>query len=254
MISKWFIGVKAKSKGFYKGWGYSYHGRDNSNVPRASFTKQCALATSYATEQEALDGIEIIREKCRKLIKTNKQRIALYTSYLNDWHNLTHDEKIKIIDENNIIIQSKSNGFYRRIQKDKAEYDIALDSYDWTAKIKTPTDTITCEEAKLKYIDEHLIVREVEIEIKFMDREKRKIKWSQRSDNQTASNYCNCCGGAVPGIPQLTIGRGYYGKYPTVICAICMVRLAEEAKIQAGKIPEEIMEHYQADRFIREMG
>ena len=91
----------------------------------------------------------------------------------------------------------------------------------------------------------------MEIEIKFMDRERREISWSNRGEEETSGDYCNCCGGAVPNIPQLKI-RGKHREY-TVICAICMAKLAEEAKIQAGKVDAEIMEHYQADRFIRSM-
>ena len=59
MISKWFIGVSAKSKGFITGWNSPsrYNWRSSNDeidkIPKPSFTKQSALATSYNTKEEA---------------------------------------------------------------------------------------------------------------------------------------------------------------------------------------------------------
>jgi hypothetical protein len=102
-------------------------------------------------------------------------------------------------------------------------------------------------ESQLDYINTKLLVREVPIEFKFKDGERRSLRWTIRGDHATNSSYCLACGGAIPSIPQLSIQK--MGN----ICAICMMKLADEAKIQAGKIDPDILEHYTTDRFLRSM-
>jgi len=275
MISKWFIGVNAKSKGFFKGWGYGSYcsttSSYNNTVACPSFTKQSALAKSFNSEQEALDELEKFRKESQAVLNKEVDRLKKLKSAKASWTTKTVDEKVTFLTAYDICpeytVTRKHRAFGNRayksslyfgygskinIQKLTSDELTALDNVDWNKENSKSKEEVDKHKNRLVYIREKLVVREQDLEIKFMDKERRSIKWEVRGDNATSGSYCNVCGGAVPGIPQLRIGAGSYRHSDGVtICAICMKVLAQEAKIQAGKISDEIMEHYQCDRFIR---
>jgi hypothetical protein len=265
MISRWFIGVSAKSKGFFKGFT-----RYNGDKP--SFTKQSALATSYNSEDDAKAGID-------KYIKTETDAIEKHTNLVStlterrlDWDNMTDDDKILFLREHDIrpeynATRTSSWGsgtiyttrlslyaYGKRPGKKARDLDkeelSALDNVKWDDEIYRSRESLEKHKARLKFLKEKLVVREQDLEFKFLKSERRPIKWDQRSDDDTSNSYCNACGYAVPGITQLVIGKW---KTLTVICSICMGRLADEAKIHADNVSEEIAEHYATDRFLRSM-
>jgi len=275
MISKWFIGVKAKSKGFITGWNdddcYSYHRTDNTvrTEARPSFTKQSALAVGYATKEEG-DAIvaEYINVANNKL-KEAEKKLELVNTTKDKWSTLSFDQRVDFCKAVEPKVSYTSTRTYNkstfqqtiyfknrgtRNQKDWSEEEIeAINSnIDWKREVKHKTNYVDLYKNRIDFCQNKMIVREQEIEIKFMDKERRKLSWSNREENDTQGDYCNCCGGAVSGVPQLCISGNRWGER-TIICGICMGRLAQESAIQVSKIPKEILKHYQADRFLRSM-
>ena len=272
MISKWFIGVSAKSKGFFTGWQYGYGGDRDNGKTKPSFTKQSALADSFSTKADA-------NKRVAQYLKESTDKLTMYTKKLKTIQDAKHtwlskDQKAKMafLANTDISVEyenpetrrggmfSYNNFKFLRIRPQDLptktltdEEVVVLDNVEWEEEIKKATNEITLHTNRVEFINTKLVVREEDIEIKFMDSERRKIRWTQRDENATSGGYCNCCGGAVPNIPQLIIGDGRRNNTGVIICAICMDVLSQEAKIQAGKIPDEIMEHYQTDRFIRSL-
>jgi hypothetical protein len=276
MLTKWFIGVNAKSKGFFQGWndGYGYYRQaDLETKAKPSFTKQTALATSYDSKKDAKLALDEYRKTCTKEIKKQENKIASIIKATSNWDKQTPQQKLAFCNKHDLEIAydakekqyyGKNAGTMQTVRRtlwrgykprftaygdfqpieQKAIKDLTLDG-----SLELPQSRIKLNKNRLDFINNKLQIREQELEIKFMDKERREIKWLQRGENETAGDYCNCCGGAVPGIAQIQIGNGW--KDRTVICAICMGKLAQEATIQMEKIPEEVLEHYETDRFVR---
>jgi len=270
MVSKWFIGVSAKSKGYFKGFDYISDGYYHTNKckletnyqPRPRFTKQTALARSYPTEQAALRAVKKYRDESTTEITDAKKRIKAIESIRPTWFSLSTLDRYDFCSAYDMSVgyQSTSKGWNGKAQTymsyltyynttrtklSKEEKEALKNNINWDSEIIKSRNKVNAHTARLKYIVDKLIVREADLEFKFMDSQRKKIVWVHRKENDTAYGYCNCCGGAIPGIPQLHIG------YDTVICAICMAKLADEAKTQAGKVPDEVLEHYNTDRFLR---
>lgn len=249
MISKWFIGVKAKSKGHFTG----FHPKKST----PSFTQQTALATGYDTKEQALAGLKSRRYGTARDIADAETHLTVLLYAKKNWANLTLDEKIDLLVDNNILLgyigqtfggQPCKRTLYPR--KNLAPDDQKIvEEATFDDKIIEARLMVDVHTTRLDFVDKHLLVREDTIEIKFSDSARKKIEWTIRDDNDTDRTYCNCCGGAVPSIPQLVIG--HYYKDRIRICAICMINISNEAKIQAGKISDEIMQHHQTDRFLR---
>lgn len=274
MISKWFIGVNAKSKGFITGWSedsyYSYRRNDNpmNIVAKPSFTKQSALATGYDTKAEADAVVAEYIKEAEKGEKQAQAKLDKVNAHKDIWDTLKFDDKIKFCKavepkvsypetrsyNNQSYMQDVyfGNNYGGSKKWTQEEKKAITNNIDWDREVKHNTAYVQLFVNRITFCKEKMLVREQEIEIKFMDRERRKLTWTNREGNDTVGDYCNCCGGAVPNVPQLHIQGNRYGEY-TIICGICMGRLAQESKIQVSKIPAEVLEHYQADRFLRSM-
>jgi len=267
MISKWFMGVKAQSKGYFKHVSSRYDYRTSKCTMTPAFTKQSALAPSFNTEAEALEAIEVFAKDAQKLIDDSKTRLADIKKTRPLWDTLDDTGRIDFLTRTHISPQytpkaSHGYGKYKaslfasiyknNISSLSVDERTAFNNIEWDEEIAKTEKNIKNHEARYEWITTKLLVRECDLEFKFMDNERRSIKWQQRNDNQTAGSYCVACGGAIPGVAQLVIGSSC-NCIETHICAICMGKLAEEAKIHAERIPEEIMEHYQTDRFLRAM-
>ena len=263
MISKWFMGVNAPSKGYFKHITSRYDYRSGRYIMKPTFTKQSALAPSFNTEEEATEAIEKFVKEAQKLIDGSTIRLADIKKTRKVWDTLGDNAKLDFLIRTKISPEytPKSRQGYGNYKsrlyasncKNKPLSDderTAFNNIEWDKQIEENERTINNHQGRYEWITTKLLVRECELELKFMENERRTIKWQQRSENNTAGSYCVACGGAVPGIPQLVIGSSPRNDQ-THICAICMGKLAEEAKIQAGKVPDEIMEHYQTDRFLR---
>jgi hypothetical protein len=260
MITKWFIHInKNKSRGLVKYFnGHSSYGRG------LDFTKQTALALSSCTEKDALARIEVWKSELIKTIKEQKKLQADFLTTQKNWLTATDEERIAFCYNNGVRINDPKktggyNSYNRHIYfsqpsvtsyapdqlqavKDASIGQLSLDKYDKNV------DRLKEIQAKV----DRLVVCEKDLEIKFMDRERREISWSIRDENDTSNQYCNCCGGAIPGIPQLRIaGRSW--KETCYICSICMSKLSQEAEIQAGKVDQDILDHYNTDRFLRSL-
>ena len=260
MISKWYIGVNAKSRGYFKGWKNGYINfkssyRDRIITVDPSFTKQTALATGHKTEQEAYKALDVYRKDCIKLIQEGEAQKLSYELGIKTWDTLTLEEKYEYAKDNQLNVTYVSSGgyetninfrYYEFADMDEVMLT-AIENYKFEGCIKIVETKLGFIKLRLDYINEKLQVRECDCEIKFKDSERERIEWVVRGEHDTAYGFCNCCGGAIPEIPQLNIG------WKIKICAICMKRLADEADIQAGKIDPEIMEHYQTDRFLRSL-
>lgn len=254
MVTKWFIGVSAKSRGFFTGWNYR-------KEVKPSFTKQTALADSFNTKDEADAYLKKERDKNKECMDDDLKTLKELKVIKRDWKEMLFDKKVEyckrfrfaptLNDSKNSYGYSRRLSYYSKSTFTDIERDAIENNIRWEYQIKRYEDSIQVFKERIEYIDTKLIVREQEIEIKFKDNERREIKWVQRKDNDTAHSYCNCCGGAIPSIPQLVIGRRWSNQ--TFICAICMGKLAQEATIQAGKIPEDILKQYEGDRFLREI-
>ena len=263
MISKWFMGVKAQSKGYFKHINSRYDYRKGKHTMNPAFTKQSALAPSFNTKEEALEAIEKFTKEAQKLIDECTIRLADIKETRKVWDTLDYNGKLDFLNRTKISPEytpkarhgygNYKSRLYASNCKNKPLSDderTAFSNIGWDEEIEKRGLTLKNHEARHEWITTKLLVRECELELKFMENERRTIKWQQRSENNTAGSYCVACGGAVPGIPQLVIGSSPRNDQ-THICAICMGKLAEEAKIQAGKVPDDIMEHYQTDRFLR---
>jgi hypothetical protein len=278
MLNKWYIGVSAKSKGFFTGWQYHYNSWwfrmdiiDDATIkketsPRPSFTKQSALATSYDTKKEAKESVATYRKDAVTMLNKPLAMIKQLEELDKGWTQLSDKERVTVWDKldhsiASIVndrkhINSNSNKKWtgKGYKFTKAGHK-ALKDIVWCDYKKYSQYTATMWQNRIDFIDSKLQVREEALEFKFKDSERRKVRWEIRGDNDTSYNYCNLCGGAIPSIPQLRLGWGKYNHSGgIIICAICMGKLAEEAKIQAGKVPDEIMEQYQQDRFLRDLG
>jgi len=259
MIQKYYIGVSAQSKGYFKGWKISYFNAGsrvpnelkNADVP--AFTKQTALATGYDTELEATAAVTIIRDYTVARLSEQTAMVTTFQRLQSEWIGLTDDEKFAAYEAYKFPIHGQIY-YHRNTPSWKVDVLKLIRVYDFTEEIRKREHFAACYTKRLKFIDDgKLVVRLVDCEIKFLDSERRTISWVVRGDNATASAYCNCCGGSVPSIPQLVIGSTW-GKYSCIICAICMEKLADEAKLQSTRIPDEIREQYMGDRFLRDMG
>ena len=262
MISKWFIGTKAKSKGYFKGFSNYYYKRDRT-LASPSFTKQSALAKSYDTKQDALDAIGLY--ELRSVEHLNKFTVELikYKEYTKSWGKLSFNEKIKFLVANRLSVTyndpTRKYGNTTNLNFAYGNWPVStiytpeqrtgIENHNWNKGIKTATDSISKANNEIAYIKGNLIARQDIIEYKFKETEKRKISWENRSENDTSKYYCNACGGAIPSVPQLVIGAKW-SREGCRICAICMGKLAQEAKIQAEKVSPEILEQYEADRFL----
>jgi hypothetical protein len=266
MITKWFLGVNAKSKGFFNGFGYDYNSRYAKTIQELdaleapvvspSFTKQSALASyNYDSEDGAIKGKKALRDEFTKEIKRYNDAAASLESHRDNWDTKSDVDKSSIISNFNLNLRGNNHYWYRNKQKFTQEELDAMETVDWEFEIAKKKSECAMPEAKIKFIDEKLLIREAEIEIKFMEGERRSIQWVNREANDTSGNYCCGCGGAVPDVPLLIIGKSKKQRYrdDLHICAICMSKLADEAKIQAAKVSQEILEHYQTDRFLRSM-
>jgi len=265
MLSKWFICAKQKSKGYFTGltnssyWSRNYPQKTDAT---ASFTRQTALAIGYNTKEEAEEALDKIRLGIHNTIEKNTEKLRNLIDLQQLWPSLILDEQFEAVKKHNIIPMYKEKNHWGslydiRVPLDKPIAELtdvqkaAITGITFDDGIDASKHYIAVSNNHLEYIKKNLVIREDTIEIKFLDGERRKVQWTIRKDNDTSRSYCNCCGGAVPSIPQLVIGKGW--KYETIICAICMSKLAEEAKIQAGKIDDEILEQYNTDRFLRSM-
>lgn len=249
MITRWFLTAKQKSKGYMTGWGYN---------GTSSFTKQTALTKGYNTKAEAKAKIDEYINECNNNIQNYKDLLASFIATKTNWVNLSVNEKIEILKHRRNYVENIEydtdlwNVIYSPSNKTDKFKEVILTKIVWYKDYEqTYNDNINNELNKLKYLNEKIVIRECEIELKFNEHERRKIKWQQRPDDETNGNFCNCCGGAIPSIPQFVIQGGRRYDRGIIICAICMMKLAEEAKKEAGKISPEILEHYEKDRFIR---
>jgi hypothetical protein len=277
MITKWFLGVSAKSKGFITGWkstGRAYYNNCSKAIdtrPIPSFTKQSALATAYETEADAIaERDKYIKDSKERLVKA-QARLTLLKEAKSNWSNMSFDDKVDFCIETGVGVPYKqqtswNNRIYHTYIKFTSDYKgkIKRSNFNddeikaihigphFNSEIECAKSYVKRYKNEIDFCNTKMIVREQEIEIKFVDKERRSISWSNRSDTDTCGNYCNCCGGAVPGVPQLRISGRKYGE-TTFICGICMAKLADESKMKVQTIPNEIMEHYQTDRFLRAM-
>jgi len=265
MLSKWFICAKQKSKGYFiRLTNSSYMSR---NYPQktdttASFTRQTALARGYNTKEEAEEALDKIRLDIQNTLEKYTENLRNLLDLQQLWPRLTLDEQIKALKKHDIILVYKDKNNWgqstnrhmiidKPITKLTDVQKAVITGTTFDDGIDASKHHIEVANNQLEYIKKNLVVREETIEIKFLGGARRTVQWTIRKDSDTSRSYCNCCGGAVPSIPQLIIGEGW--KYETIICAICMSKLAEEAKIQAGKIDDEILEQYNTDRFLRSM-
>lgn len=272
MISRWFIGVNAKSKGYVTGFNSYY--RSNSSKTKGvkpSFTKQTALAPSFDSEDDAREHLAEMKANSNESRKIYREKYILTKIYRDGWDKLSFEEKTKALSEQSKSVYytpvngqasyayGRRNGqkwlsfhsINHKTWKPDCQGQIdAIENYDWAKECKELSSHVAHYRAEVRFVDEKLLVRECDIEFKFNLKERRPIKWEQRTMADTAFHYCNACGGAIPNIPQFVIGDRWSNK--TRICAICMGRLAQEATIQAGKIPDEILDQYVADRFLME--
>ena len=276
MITKWFIGVSAVSKGFVTGWNededWRWRSSDNppKTTPKPSFTKQSALATSYNTKEEADKIVEGYIKEAEKQLKEAQKKLDLVLAHKDIWDTITFDEKVKFCREvlpkvtyqttrgynNNVHDQDVyfGQGYGSTTGKpfSDVEKKAITNNMNWKREIEHKTAYVQLYKNRIEFCKTKMIVREQEIEIKFMDNERRELKWTNRDESDTSGDYCNCCGGAVPGVPQLHIKGKRWNEY-TIICGICMGKLSQEAQIQVSKIPQELLEHYQTDRFLKSM-
>ena len=271
MISKWFIqDHKKKSLGYYKEFSSSvWYSNRRANKGRPSFTKQTALATFFDSEQDAIDHLEKVGTNLENNIKEIKRKLKACNDIKGKWEDVKPQEKINLIAENEICItyREKSqwgHAYDRRFEPRKYNYhnnqspirkvsDLSEEEKDalahpnWEQTVTQIQDPLSMYEAQLDYLTKYLRPFEQTMEFKFKDSERKHIEWSVRDDKQTKWGYCNGCGGAIPSIPQVRIG------YEVTLCAICMGKLAQEAQIQLEKIPEDLLEHYETDRFLRKI-
>jgi len=266
MVTKWFIqDNKRKGFGYYK--EYTYCPNPNG---RPSFTRQTALAKFFKTKEEANDHLFILAEMARNEIQKATGSLENITEAKKNWQKLSNDDKFAIIcktplevkyvvkstsswrSHDYIAIMDTHNGWdangnpiprkYDDLDKEEKQ---AIDNIDWNSITEKFDKILKYNTVKLKYITENLVAVEHPMEFKFNDKERMKISWSIRDADATNYGYCNGCGGAIPEIPQVNIG-GY-----VKLCAICMNKLAMEAKIQVDKISQEVLDHYETDRFLR---
>jgi hypothetical protein len=267
MLTRYFIGVSAKSKGFFTGFRHRYYyGDSKMEEAKPSFTKQSALADSFETEADAKAKLKQYRDEAVKERDVLQKKYNDYDKRRFEWSTLSDQKKINFLDANNVRVEyqppnysykswlttSSGYGGGARKSSDMGKEELkAVRDVDWGKQLEVVQSAIDHYQSKIDFLDNKAVIREQEMEFKFMDKERREVKWTVRGADDTATDYCNCCGGAIPDVPQLVIGK--YWNARCVICAICMGKLAEEAKVQAGKVSEEILEHYQTDRFLRSM-
>ena len=263
MYKRWYLRPKVKSKGYWNG-GFNYdhcsYGSNSKHVT-ASYTKQKALAVSYETERELRDRLAKELKHCRHNINT---QTALYNDITSlKWAEMSDQERIDFLSEKRISVNytvevdtfggSRIRNKYMYFRKGAKPEDYnpeqleRLRNADFSSHLLKAQDTIARKRKKIEILRSMSIVSE-DYEIKFMDKEKSTFKWEERKSTDTSHSYCSHCGGAVPNIPQLVVYRR-----GVVICAICMMKLAEEAKRMAGKVPDEIMELYERDVFMRNL-
>ena len=270
MLTKWFIRDKTrKAKGYFTEFS-SYRGWNTGKNSKPSYTKQTALAPSFNTEEEAEQFLRKLKGNILSELRMARTKIRNIKNLEREWKTLDVEERIAKLANCDITLEYEdgSRGWNGRPYKtrvnlyygygtnrtirafdelsDKEQEAIRKNAHDWSSSLKAPEGNKVVAERRLEEL-KRLVTEECTIEIKFMDKERKKIEWSVRGDNETKYSYCNGCGGAVPGIPQVKIG------YEVRLCAICMGKLAQEALIQADKIPEEVMEHYETDRFLRQV-
>jgi len=248
------------SKGFVTGFDHYYNDIPSGTETKPCFTKQSALATSYNTKEEAEAGVARFMEYPTNKIGEAETLIADINNAIKVWSTISHDERRKFLMEKQIPVYAGKTTDWRGGEQDKylnlysslynkkdlsAGEIVAIDNMNFDKTLAQERRKLEFYQSQLDFMKTKLVVRQQDLELKFKDSEKRKLKWEVRGDNDTARGYCNCCGGAIPSIPQLRIG------YQIRICAICMGKLAQEALIQAGKIDQDILEQYDCDRFLR---
>lgn len=261
MISKWFIGVSAKSKGFFTGWSYPisrYNRATGLNEidmkTRPSFTKQTALAKSFPSKEKAEEEIALYLKESMDERTKKENELNELKSMIPLWGSYTDDQRWAYGEKFSFTIRLNGGGlmYFNSYYRDSKTDNILRSGVHWDYEIEKISSYVKLHQDRIDFIKNNLIAREQDLEIKFCDNERKQINWTMRDEDDTCNNYCNCCGGAVPSIPQLIIKGKRYREY-TVICAICMKRLAQEAEIQAGKISDEILSHYETDRFLRSL-
>ena len=276
MATKWFITVNAKSKGYvtsinhsdkhFYNYNKTFHfitkeqDSDAINV-RPNFTKQTALAPSFGSEAEAQAHVDGWITAIDAEIKRCNDKLQEFANYMQLWDTATVEEKYEICAENNHFIRthdphtSYRYGGYGRVRtKEEIAESIDLQNelfnIDWDGLKRNWSRGIRIHTAQKELATTKLMLRECECEIKFMDKECRTVKWELRGDNETRNEYCNCCGAAIPSVYQLTIG-GNWGKNSTVICVICINKLQRESEQYYKRIPQDILDQYTQDRFLR---
>tara|TARA_R110002126_G_scaffold128271_1_gene270847 strand:- start:43 stop:888 length:846 start_codon:yes stop_codon:yes gene_type:complete len=280
MLTKWYIGVNAKSKGFFKGFnnlGWEYkHNKVACTIktrPQPSFTAQSALAVGYESEFEAKKRIEHLITVDKAKVGILKTNIKIMQKAKRNWDSMSLSEKVNICNVTGIrpytedihrrthlhckryINLTSLGGIPSRNSSEDVDVINNISKNGQLAnRIEVLESNILGVERRIQWIKDNLKVREVEMEFKFKESARRRITWEGRSDRATNYSFCNCCGGAIPSIPQLRIYCKYsYNRNDCIICAICMGKLAEEAKIQLGKVSDGIMDNYTANRFLRDM-
>jgi len=185
MLSRWFIGVNAKSKGYFTGW--SYYGKNN-NI-KGSFTKQTALAESFTTEEKAIERIDLYRKETQKELDKVKSSWKSCQDIAPKWTTITDQERVEFYEkmDNNLRKNLRLSWRYAskpvirtRLSRYSQEAIDQLKDINWinvTVK-ESATEKIEFFEARLDFINNKLLVREVEIELKFKDNERVRIEWS----------------------------------------------------------------------------
>lgn len=283
MLEKWYIQAKATSKGFFTGWNnisnYISDRMLNHIVtdtpveyekdkvynditdPKPSFTKHIANAVSYNTKEDAVSVVEMHRKEAHSRLNTYRTNARAIQEMIasGKWTSLTDDEREEFYANNTLYNQHVSYYFGKRRSHpyNIKDSDIHIvKNMELSRELIRKQLLIKREEARIEYLDKKIQVVQLDLEFKFMPKERRAIKWKIRSERQTNNEFCAGCGGAVPNIPQLVIGKKEKQRYdrdPVYLCAICVEKLAEEAKRQTGKIPQDLLEHYHQDRFLREL-
>lgn len=285
MLEKWYLQPTATSKGFFYGWNdinlyilkREIYDICNTNStpskvlrsltkPKPSFRKEIANAESYNTKEEAEAELAKYYDEANKKIEQYKIDIDAIQKMISSgtWPILSDDTRKDFyithsLDVNGVSFyfgNKRANSIYYSDISESKDLSI-IKGLDLNKCLLYKQVLLEAEEARVKYLDKNIKVVKLDFEFKFMPKERRIIRWTMRGESQTNNQYCAGCGGAIPNIPQLVIGKKekqHYSKDPVYICAICVEKLAEEAKRQAGKIPQDILDHYHQDRFLRELG
>lgn len=240
MITRWFIGVSADSKGCFNGWV-----RCKS---KPSFQSMYLYDRSYDSEEEAELEIKKYEAECFSSIRNLEKQLVKIQDYKKQWNSYSHKKKIEIHRTEYALFRDANN--YYLLDSWNKDFDKNLDCYDFNKSILSTNTSINIEKERLKFLKEKIVIKQKDIDLKFKDSEKRKMEWV----TPDYLPFCSCCGGSIPNVQYLEIHSKKRYEANIYICSICMKTLADISLKKAKDIPEELNDHYTKTRFINEIG